>query len=144
MTIVVVEERTDHGQAPKYQHALKSGRVAIGLVGGVLGGCALVSAAMTAPPYGLALFVVAAGVTALDARYATATHITIDERGLTLGYWKRTKMFAPKSLSILHDVPHGRLKLSRKGKPGVLARFRDPRGGAVRAAMAAGVEVISY
>jgi hypothetical protein len=99
---------------------------------------------MTAPRCGIALFVVAAVVAALDARYATATHITIDERGVTLRYWKRTKTFAPKSVSILHDVRHGRLTLSCKGKHRALARFRDQRGSAVRAAMGAGVEVISY
>jgi hypothetical protein len=140
----VVQERSTVGQAPKYQHALKSGTVAIGLVGGVLAGCAVVSAVMTAPRYGLVLLVVAAVVAALDARYATVTHIAIDERGVTLGYWKRTKTFAPKSVSILHDVPRGRLTLSRRGKKRTLARFRDPRGTAVRAAMGAGVEVISY
>jgi hypothetical protein len=123
---------------------LKSGTLAIALVGAVLVGCAIASAAVTSLTCGLGLFVVAAVVTALDARYATATHITIDERGVTLRYWMRTKTFEPKSVSILHDVPHGRLVLSRRGKDLALARFRDPRGRAVRAAVAAGVEVISY
>jgi len=142
MTIVV--ERSHVAAAPKYEHVLKSGTVAIGVVVGGLAACAVVSAFLTSPVIGLGLLVVAAVIGVLDARYATATRITIDERGVTLGYWKREKTFAPKSVSVRNDVPHSRLMLSRRGKRRTLARFHDSRGAAVRALMDAGVEVISY
>jgi hypothetical protein len=142
MTIVV--ERSHVGAAQKYEHGLKSGTVAIGVVVGGLAACAVVSAFMTSPAIGLGLLVVAAAIGVLDARYATATRITIDERGVTLGYWMREKTFAPKSVSVRNDVPHSRLMLSRRGKRRMIARFNDSRGAAVRALMDAGVEVISY
>ena len=142
MTIVV--ERSHAAAVQKYEHALKSGTIAIGVVVGGLAACAVVSAFMTSPVIGFGLLVVTAVVGVLDARYATATRITIDERGVTLGYWKREKTFPPRSVSVRNDVPHGRIMLTRRRKRRVLARFHDARGAAVRALMDAGVEVVSY
>src|SRR5436309_1574399 len=110
MTVVVERSHVDATQ--KYEHRLRSGTVAIGVVVGGLAVCAAVSAFMTSAAVGIELLVVAAIVGVLDARYATPTRITIDERGVTLGYWKREKTFRPRSVSVRHDVPHNRLMLS--------------------------------
>jgi hypothetical protein len=143
MTSVAAAIRPIEATTPGYRRFLTSGVVSIAAVGGVIAGWSFLMMASFSVTAGLIGLVFAAGLVMLDARFATPTRIEVTDAGITLGYWKRDKTFAPGALVVTHDVPRGRFTVRRQGGKRALAMFRDQDAQLARIFVRAGVEIIS-
>lgn len=145
--MTAVTTRPVEAELATYRHPSTSGVVSIAVAGGLIAVWAtviLVSVSVTAGLIGIAI---AIGATVFDAAYNTPTAIAVEPTGISMRYWRRTKRFDAADLVVTHKVPRDKFTVTRRGKRRSLMTFRarDSRGAAtaVRAFMAAGVEIVS-
>ncbi len=123
---------------------LPAGRRDLWIVSGLLGALAVAIGAVISPWLGALALVVAAVVVVCDAHYHTPLWIWVDATHVVLGYWMRSKRFAPRWVVLHHDVRRDRFVLSRRGRRRTLVGFNGSDAMSVtRAFIAAGVEIIS-
>jgi hypothetical protein len=134
----------DVAVAPTYERRLRSGFVAITAATALIAAWSLIILVTTSVTWGLSGLLLAAVVGVADAALNTPTRLAVTPDGVTLGYWRREKTFAPRDVVLTHDVPRDRLTLARRGKRRSLMQTRDRNAHkAVLAFVAAGVEIIS-
>jgi predicted membrane-bound spermidine synthase len=145
--MTAVTTRPVQAELATYRHRATSGLVSIALASGLIAFWAaviLVSVSVTA---GLVGIVIAIGAGLADAASNTPTAIAVEPTGITMRYWRRTRQFDATELVVTHNVPRDKFVVTRRGKRRSLMTFRerDSRGSgrAVRAFMAAGVEIVS-
>jgi hypothetical protein len=127
-----------------YVRFLSSGAMAIFTVSGFVAVWSVVAAITLSLPIGAIALLLAIGLAAFDARFATATRLNVAADGVTLGFWKREKTYAPGSVVVTHDVRRGRFTLTHRGSARrTLARFKDDAGAPVSAFLQAGIEILS-
>jgi hypothetical protein len=148
MTTIAVQPVDVGTTQAQYERDLPSGILAIGGVAGVMLAWTALAFVALSVRIGLTALVVGAVVVFLDARYATATSLSVRDRNIELGYRGRTRRFAANEIVARHDVRRGRLVLARArrtGKGRVLARLGSRHSDeTVAAFMRAGIEVQSH
>ena len=131
----------------QYRRELSSGTIAIAGVAAVMLVWTVLAFAELSARIGLMGLLVGALVVLLDARYATATSLTVRDREIELGYRGRSRVFEGNEIVARHDVRSGRLVLARakrNGKGRVLARLgAKDADKTVAAFVRAGIEVQS-
>lgn len=129
---------------PAYRHPSASGSASIVVASGLVAFWAAVILVAISVPAGLVGIAIAVGAGLCDAAFNTPTAIDVDNRGVTLHYWRRTKRLAAADVSVTHIVPRDKFVVSRRGKRRSVMQFRDRDAQhAARAFMAAGIELIS-
>jgi hypothetical protein len=146
-TIAVRPIETGTTTQVEYRRELPSGKIAVAGVAAVLLAWTVLAFTELSARIGLVGLLVGALVVVLDARYATATRLTVRERSIELGYRGRSRVFEGNEIVARHDVRSGRLVLARakrNGKGRALARLgaRDAEA-TVAAFVRAGIEVQS-
>ena len=129
---------------PAYHHPSKSGLVSIVVASGLIAFWAAVILVTISVPAGLVGIAIAIGAGLCDAAFNTPTAIDVDNGGVTLHYWRRTKRLPAAEVSVTHIVPRDKVIVTRRGKRRSVMQFRENRPQrAVRAFMAASIELIS-
>lgn len=145
--MTAVTTRPVQAELATYRHRARSGLVSIAVASGLIAFWAAVILVSVSATAGLVGIAIAIGAGLADAALNTPTAITVDPTGITMRYWRRTRQFDATELVVTHNVPRDKFVVSRRGKRRSLMTFkeRDSRGSAraVRAFMAAGIELIS-
>jgi hypothetical protein len=140
----VVERPVVGSVAPEYRRSFAATKLAIAAGGGLIAVGALLALAFISVTIGVIGLAIAAAVIAIDVVFTTPLHMVVDRDGVTLLYFRRTRTFGAKALVVTHDLPRGRLSISRRGSKRRIVRFPDDGiNDAVDAFVAAGVEVVS-
>jgi hypothetical protein len=127
-----------------YRHNATSGLVSIVVASGLIAFWAAVILVSVSVVAGLVGIAIAIGAGLADAALNTPTAITVEPTGITMRYWRRTRQFDASELVVTHNVPRDKFTVTRRGKRRSVMTFRENRPQrAVRAFMAAGVELIS-
>ena len=147
MTTIAVQPIEIDTTHVEYRRDLSSGKIAVAGVAAVILAWTVLAFAELSTRIGLIGLLVGALVVFLDARYATATSLTVRDRSIELGYRGRSRAFDGNEIVARHDVRNGRLTLARakrNGKGRVLARLgaKDAEE-TVAAFVRAGIEVQS-
>ncbi len=147
MTTIAVRPVETGTMEVQYRRELSSGTIAIAGVAAVMLVWTVLAFAELSARIGLIGLLVGALVVLLDARYATATSLTVRDREIELGYRGRSRVFEGNEIVARHDVRSGRLVLARakrNGKGRVLARLGAKSADeTVAAFVRAGIEVQS-
>jgi hypothetical protein len=118
--------------------------VSIAVASGLIAFWAAVIMVSVSVAVGLVGIAIAIGVGLADAALNTPTAITVESTGITMQYWRRAQHFDAAELVVTHNVPRDKFVVTRRGKRRSVMHFRENRPQrAVRAFMAAGVEIIS-
>jgi hypothetical protein len=142
VTVRSVQATTLH--APEYQRVLPLAIWEIVMANAVIAIPALLAAVMLPPVYGVVALALAAAFAILDAEYITPWCVEVWDDAVTLYFWHRAPDYAPSEIVVVHDVPVDRFVLRRRSGFPTFARFQDEDSSrALRAFMAAGVEVVS-
>jgi hypothetical protein len=142
--MTAVTTRPVQAELATYRHSAISGLVSIAVASGLIAFWAAVILVSVSVVAGLVGIAIAIGAGLADAAFNTPTAITVWPTGITMRSWRRTRQFDPSELVVTHNVPRDKFTIARRGKRRSLMTFRENRPQrAVRAFMAAGVELIS-
>ena len=148
MTTIAVRPVETGTTQVQYRRELPSATIAVAGVAAVMLTWTVLAFTELSARIGLMGLLVGALVVLLDARYATATSLTVRDRNVELGYRGRSRSFAGNEIVARHDVRRGRLVLARskRGNKGrVLARLGTKDADeTVAAFVRAGIEVQSH
>jgi hypothetical protein len=148
MTTIAIRPVETGAPEVQYRRELPSGTIAVAGVAAILLTWTVLAFAELSVRIGLIGLLIGAVVVLLDARYATATSLTVRDRNIELGYRGRSRSFASNDIVARHDVRRGRLVLARakrSGKGRVVARLgAKDADETVAAFVRAGIEVQSH
>jgi hypothetical protein len=143
-TVVVGLAQRAHRRPPEYHRVLPFAFWDIVLSSAMLAVFAIVAFVVLAPHVGIVVFAIASTAAVVLAEFTIPWRIDVETDGVTLYFWHRARTYDAHAVVVTHDVPSDRFVLRRRSGFPMLVRFQDEQAArALRAFVAAGVEVIS-